>query len=253
VTTATLPTIPIERPDDGIAIVTLTAPLDADTTAALRGTLTALSAEGRRHVAIDLASVVFAGTAAGIADLARQVESQRAAAGDLYLISPPSGLAEAVKARAFRDRAFWDRFGGLRLMPMPHPIRYTPIDRVLADSEVFYGVPVVEIGEDGEIVLVLGHHEPRRFYAALCAFARRNGCDPADYLLDRVEDLAGFAAKATGWHVIYTHADRATLGNALPGDDPQWCVCDEGCGWYADQVVEGTERAVPTMTYWIGG
>lgn len=242
----------IERPDDGIAVVTLTAPLDADTTAALGGTLIALAAEGRQHVAIDLAGNP-GGTSAGIEHLAHLVAKQRAEGGDLYLISPPSGVAEAAKARAFKDRAFWGRFGGLRLLPMPHPTRYTPMERVLADAEVFYGVPIVELGEDGELLLALGHHEPRRFYAALCAFARRNGCDPADYVLDAVQDLAEFAAKATGWHVVYTHADRATLGNALPGDDPQWCVCDGGGGWYADQAVEGAQHAVATMTYWIGG
>lgn len=241
----------IERPDDGLAVVTITGTLDEATAAAIRDALAVLSEEDRRYVALDLTATWGASPAAS-QSLSRQAERWRAQGGDLYLIAP-HGLAPALGMRGFKNRAFWDRFGGLRVTPKPHPTRYTPTERILADAEVFYGVPVVEIGEDGDVLLALGHHEPRRFYAALCAFSRRNGCDPADYLLDRVEDLAGFAAKATGWHVIYTHADRATLGNALPGDDPTWCVCDEGGSWYADQVVEGVEHAVATMTYWIGG
>lgn len=248
--TDTLTAPSIERPDDGLAVITITGILDEDT--GIRAALAELADEDRRYVALDLTGAWSAAPSA-VQALARHVAPWRAEGGDLYLIGAPTGVAEALKVRAFKNRAFWERYGGLRLLPMPHPTRYTPTERVLADAEVFYGAPVVEIGEEGEIVLALGHHEPRRFYAALCAFARHNGCDPADYLLDRVEDLAAFAAKATSWHVIYTHADRATLGTALPGDDPTWCVCDEGGGWYADQAVEGTERAVATMTYWIGG
>lgn len=248
--TDTLTAPSIERPDDGLAVITITGILDEDT--GIRAALAGLAGEDRRYVALDLTGAWSAAPSA-VQSLARHVPSWRAEGGDLYLIGAPNGMAEALKVRGFKNRAFWERYGGLRVMPKPHPTRYTPTERVLADAEVFYGVPLVEIGEDGEILLALGHHEPRRFYAALCAFARRNGCDPADYLLDRVEDLAAFAAKATGWHVIYTHASRATLGNALPGDDPQWCVCDEGGGWYADQVADGAQHAVPTMTYWIGG
>lgn len=240
----------IERPDDGLAIINITGILDED--AGIRGTLAILAAQDRRHVALDLTNTWSAAPSA-VQSLARHVPAWRAEGGDLYLIGAPRGMAEALKVRGFKNRESWERFGGIRLMPKPHPTRYTPTDRVLADAEVFYGVPIVEIGEEGELILALGHHEPRRFYAALRAHARVHSSYPEDYLLDEVRDLAAFAQNATTWHVIYTHATRATLGNALPGDNPEWCVCDEGGGWYANTATEGTAHAVPTMTYAIGG
>lgn len=250
-TTTTHPAI--ERPDDGLAVLTLTGQLDEATAAAIRDNLALLAEEGRRYVAIDLADT-WGGSTSGIASLARQAEKQRAAGGDLFLIHAPAGYTDSIKARRFKDRAFWDRFGGVRLLPKPHPVRYATEAQITRDAEWFYGVPIVELGEDGEQAFTLGHHSPRRFLAALLAYTRNNlGCDLADVGLDRVGDLAAFGEKATGWSVLYTHAGRVTLGMDAPGDDPDWCVCDEGGGWWAHEAAEGAEHAVPTMTYWIGG
>lgn len=243
----------IERPDDGLAVVNVTGTLDEATAVAIRDTLAALADEDRRYVALDLAGTQFA-THTALASLHRQVAKQRADGGDLYLISPGGGVAAILDARAFMNRGFWERYGGLAATPKPHPTRYASRELVLRDAATHYGVPIVETGEDGEWAFTLGHHEPRRFLAAILAHVRTTcGCDPADAGLDSIDDLAAFGEKARGFSVIYRHADRATLDEDAGEDAPSdWCVCDD-TNWYAAEAAEDAPHAVPTMTYWIGG
>jgi len=130
----------------------------------------------------------------------------------------------------------------------PQTITRADLDRSFAES--FYGVPLLRIGEDGDLIMALGHHEPRRFLAAMLAWARSEGYSPHEWHLGEIRLDAAFAEKAAGWHVFYTHADAATADN--PDRDPgDWCVCDEGPGaWYATQATGEGGGALPTMTWW---
>lgn len=243
----------IERLDDGLAVITLAGPIDDRAAAEVRDTLADLASENRHYVALDLANTQHA-THTALASLRRQVAKQRADGGDVYLISPGGGVAPMLETRAFMNREFWERYGGLAATPKPHPIRYAAEQMVLRAADTYYGVPIVETGEDGEWAFTLGHHEPRRFLAAILAHLRTAcGCDPADAGLDSIDDLAAFGEKARGFSVIYRHADRATLGEDDGAGTPSdWCVCDD-TNWYAAEAAEGAPHAVPTMTYWIGG
>lgn len=251
--TDTLAAPEIERLDDGFAVVTLAGPINDHTATAVRDTLAVLAGEGRRYVALDLADAQHA-THTALASLQRQVAKQRADGGDVFLISPGGGVAAILEARAFMNRGFWERYGGLAATPKPHPVRYATRELVLRDADTHYGVPIIELGEDGEWAFTLGHHEPRRFLAAILAHVRTTcGCDPVDAGLDSIDDLAAFGEKARGFSVIYRHADRATLGeDDGDGTPSDWCVCDD-TAWYAAEAAEDAPHAVPTMTYWIGG
>lgn len=243
----------IERPDDGLAVVALTGPIDDRAATVVRDILANLAEEGRRYVALDLAGTQYA-THTALASLHRQVAKQRADGGDVFLISPGGGVAAILEARAFMNRGFWERYGGLAATPKPHPTRYATRELVLRDAVTHYGVPIVETGEDGEWAFTLGHHGPRRFLAAILAHVRTTcGCDPVDVGLDSINDLAEFGEKARGFSVIYAHAGRVVLGDAKPGDeDADRCVCEQG-GWFAAEAAGDAPHAVPTMTYWIGG
>lgn len=130
----------------------------------------------------------------------------------------------------------------------PQTITRADLDRSF--TETYYGVPLLRIGEDGDLLLALGHHEPRRFLAAMLAWVRSEGYSPREWLLGEIRLDAAFAEKATGWHRFYIHADAATVDH--PYADPEdWCVCHESPGaWYATQVTGPGDGALATMTWW---
>jgi hypothetical protein len=79
-----------------------------------------------------------------------------------------------------------------------------------ADLEGFathYGVPITFIGDDGDRVIALGHHQPRRALAALNRYTRIDlGWTLAnEQHSSAAELLAGFEHR---WATIKTHCDR---------------------------------------------
>jgi hypothetical protein len=114
-------------------------------------------------------------------------------------------------------------------------------EEIIKGCETFYGVPISEIGEEGEAVVAIGHHEPRRYLAAMLAFARSRGWSPSELDLDGLTVDA--VEKAKQWRLIYRHADAETVGAASSRD---WCVCDE-CEWWAVEATEETPGAVAEM------
>lgn len=112
---------------------------------------------------------------------------------------------------------------------------------ILKGCETFHGVPIAELGEEGDIIAAIGHHEPRRLLAAMLAFGRDRGWDAHELNLHRlkVDELE----KTTAWRVIYRHADTKTAGVDYLEDD---CVCGESF-WWAVEAAEGTPGATPVM------
>lgn len=113
-------------------------------------------------------------------------------------------------------------------------------------QETFYGVPITEIGEDGDAIAAFGHPEPRRLLAAMLAFARSRGWGPLDLNLDTLP--ADAYEKAKTWRLIYRHADAATVHaseSQLEGE----CICEE-CHWWAVEATESTPGATPVI-WWV--
>lgn len=114
-------------------------------------------------------------------------------------------------------------------------------EEILKGCDVFYGVPITEIGEEGDVIAAIGHFEPKRLLAALLAFGRDRGWDPHELNLHLTE--FDELEKSKAWRLIYRHADAATVDTAyLEGD----CVCEE-CHWWAVEAAEGTPGATPVM------
>jgi hypothetical protein len=114
---------------------------------------------------------------------------------------------------------------------------------ILDGCEAFYGVPLVEVGEEGHAIVAIGHFEPRRYLAAMLAFARSRGWAPFELKLS-ADDLSVEAAeKAKGWLVFYRHAGAQTTETAC---GPDWCVCDE-CRWWAIQSTAADSDATAVM------
>lgn len=114
-------------------------------------------------------------------------------------------------------------------------------EEILDGCETFYGVPLAEIGEEAHAIAAIGHHEPRRYLAAMLAFARSRGWAPFELKLD---DLSVEAAEKTKrWLTIYRHADAVATDTA---NGEGWCVCDD-CRWWAVQSAEGTSGATAVM------
>lgn len=246
----------IEHLDDGFAVLTLTGDLDRDGAAALHTAAALLAAQERRFLAVDLTGCARRCPDA-IVSLAALHTEQQGRGGELFVIggvgaaSDPHSVRHALPSvRAFADRTKWDRWGGLKALPAPHPVRYATPEQVLLHAVTFNGVPLVELGEDGETVLALGHHHPDRFLAALRSLARHNGCEPADCGLDEIP--ADFATTAADWSVFYAHARLVDVGGAKPQDpDAERCVCDDGADWYVVDAAQGAAHAVATMTWQI--
>lgn len=117
-------------------------------------------------------------------------------------------------------------------------------DEILKGCETFYGVPITEIGEEGDVIAAIGHFEPKRFLAAMLALGRDRGWDVPDLNLRLVKFDA--VEKSKTWRVIYRHADAKTVDTSyLEGD----CVCEE-CHWWAAEATEGTPGATAVM-WWV--
>lgn len=117
------------------------------------------------------------------------------------------------------------------------------LDEVLRGcDDDYYGVALAEIGEEGDAVIAFGHHEPRRYLAAMLKFARVRGWGARELNLGVLP--AGDAEKAKQWRVIYRHADAETVGNHW--STPDWCVCDD-CNWWAVEAAEDAPGATPVM------
>lgn len=117
-------------------------------------------------------------------------------------------------------------------------------EEILKGCETFYGVPITECGEEGDAIVAIGHHEPKRFLAAALALGRDRGWDVHDLNLHLVE----FAEieKSKAWRLIYRHADAAAVGVDYLEDD---CVCGE-CHWWAAEATADTPGATPVM-WWV--
>lgn len=117
-------------------------------------------------------------------------------------------------------------------------------EEILKGCETFYGVPITECGEEGDAIAAIGHHEPKRFLAAVLALGRDRGWDVRDLNLRLV--VFDEIEKSKSWRLIYRHADAATVGVDYLEDD---CVCGE-CHWYAVEAAEDTPDATPVM-WWV--
>lgn len=99
----------------------------------------------------------------------------------------------------------------------------------------YYGVPVSTFGEEGDWI-ALGHHEPRRFLAAICRGVREN--------IDRhVREGLALEWDDTVADIL---AERITIGYATflaPAADPGdwWGTCHG--------PVKPTDSAVPVMRW----
>ena len=101
-------------------------------------------------------------------------------------------------------------------------------------EEVFYGVPITSVGEDGDM-LAFGHVDPRRALAAFNRYAR-TVCGLLNLADDRsatTDDMLNSIRHE--WAVF--HAPDPD-----DGDDPDWV-------WVMDTVAAGTEHAVPITHY----
>ncbi len=112
--------------------------------------------------------------------------------------------------------------------------------------ETYYGVPVCFIGEDG-LPTALGHHEPRRFLAAVNRYARevlgwmdyRHGAPHltvADLLADVRRD----------WMIVTDHCntDHSHLD---PGEDCGECEEIKSHKWYITTAREDHSASFPVM------
>jgi hypothetical protein len=99
-------------------------------------------------------------------------------------------------------------------------------------EDTHYGIPVMHIGEDGDM-LALGHHEPRR---ALAAFNRhaRVFCGLANVADDR-------SAKASDF--LNDISQRwGQFRKPIPADAE-----DPDCEWYLDPCAPDAPNATPYM------
>lgn len=113
----------------------------------------------------------------------------------------------------------------------PNHIVFTPT----ADDmdAIHYGVAIAELGEDSDMVIALGHAEPRRALAAFNWWARVNL-----KLINLVDD------------------ERALASDVLRDIEHQWGLFtrptdDDECSWYVDY--EGTSADTPgavPVTVW---
>lgn len=98
---------------------------------------------------------------------------------------------------------------------MTHPIEDpTP-------EGTYYGIPVAPLGEDGDTLLALGHHDPRRVLAAFNRYAR-TVCGWPNLADD-------YSATLTEWAGRIEHK-RAVF--RTPDPLSQWE--DPDCTWIAD-------------------
>lgn len=117
-------------------------------------------------------------------------------------------------------------------------------EEILKGCQTFYGVPITECGEEGDVIAAIGHHEPKRLVAAALALGRDRGWDVHETNLRpvKLDELE----KSKTWRLIYRHADAKTVDvDYLEGD----CICEE-CHWWAVEVAEGTPGATPVM-WWV--
>ncbi|MEJ3745194.1 hypothetical protein WEI85_18090 [Actinomycetes bacterium KLBMP 9797] len=122
----------------------------------------------------------------------------------------------------------------------------------LAFFELYDGIPVSEIGDDGDMV-ALGHHDTAAAMAAFRARLAALGCDPPH----PDDGLSTWISRK--WAVTVTGGCRD--GNCPPRARSSWhdddgnCMCcleireqDELGGWYldfGDDVTEATPGAFP--------
>ena len=124
-------------------------------------------------------------------------------------------------------------------MPETETVETTVYAITPADMEkTHYGVPVSHIGQDGESLLALGHHEPRRVLAAWNrhhrTFVGLSGLfdEPSLTVADVLPDIR------TAWAIF------RTPDPANDWENPE-------CPWVAEWAAEDAPGAVPVM--WIDG
>ena len=120
-------------------------------------------------------------------------------------------------------------------------------EQLAPEFQTFYGVPVTLIYDeqyDAEHFIALGHHEPKRFLAAMLAYTRKQDTlDPDDYLLDDFDTANTGVAR---WHAFYDHGDRIAVDE--PDRDEDWCVCDDHA-WLSVQHTGPGDSIIPTMVW----
>lgn len=123
-----------------------------------------------------------------------------------------------------------------------------------------YGLTVIELGEDGGTIVVLGHHDDRRTLAALNRYARKVWGQPLNSgwvadapTPDEVQRMRAVVVHAChrGWNT--DHDIPATnLALVQPGDEPcPDCLSEVGATWallYRDDVQDHPD-AFP-VTVW---
>lgn len=110
--------------------------------------------------------------------------------------------------------------------------------------ETYYGVPVCFIGEDG-MPTALGHHDPRRFLAAINRYARevlgwldyRHG---APHLT--VADLLADVRREWMRQTDHCNSDHNHLD---PGENCMECEEIKSCKWYITSARQDAADAFP--------
>jgi len=117
------------------------------------------------------------------------------------------------------------------------------------DFRTFYDVPISLMHDelhDAEHFIALGHHEPKRFLAAMLAYTRKHTeLDVSDYQLDDFGATRDYDARR--WHTFYRHADAITVDE--PDEHTEdWCVCDDYT-WQSVQMAGPGDGTIPTMIW----
>jgi hypothetical protein len=108
-------------------------------------------------------------------------------------------------------------------------------DELIADASFHHGLMVIPLGDDGDVAIILGHHDDRRAVAALNRFCRlgmghRNMYDaPEATYADACADLSRLWAKLITqcsaadehWHVDGC-VTCAAIREAIK--DNNWCI-----------------------------
>lgn len=134
---------------------------------------------------------------------------------------------------------------------MPADMKVRTYDELTASWPAYYGIKLSDVGEDGD-VLVLGHHdEPRRVVAALNRNARtnwgsRNLCDDIGVRYADVKDDL-----TRSWAKFILACEIADQLGHNSDDDPCWkCREIAGADWYVTWSVDSTDEGAFPVTRW---
>lgn len=120
-------------------------------------------------------------------------------------------------------------------------------DEIQRGCATYYGVPMQQIGEDGEVVLILGHHDAKRAVAALNRFFRD---DLGVVLSDTYADMRDLLE--TRWARLLTECVLAQ--GPYHRDDCQICYAiratiRDGGWWVGYRFTEQDASVFPVMVW----